>query len=167
MPDNQLINCNCFVDGRGYAGDVEELTPPVLKLAMEEFRGGGMDMPDDIEVGMEKMEASFSLKNYSPELLKLFGFTPGQTVPLTFRGELRRRDGTVEGVVMRMRGKLRGLDSGSWKPGAMAMLKGMMTLTYFEQVVAGEQVHEIDVPNMVRRINGVDQLAASRAALGI
>lgn len=36
-----LKNFNLFVDGRGYAGKAEEVTPPKLSLKTQEF--GGMD----------------------------------------------------------------------------------------------------------------------------
>ena len=35
-----LKNFNLFVDGRGYAGKAEEVTPPKLSLKTQEFRGG-------------------------------------------------------------------------------------------------------------------------------
>ena len=59
-----LKNMNLFVDGRGYAGVVDELTPPKLTMKTEEHRAGGMDAPVELDMGMEKLEASFSLKKY-------------------------------------------------------------------------------------------------------
>ena len=52
-----LKNFNLFVDGRGYAGKAEEVTPPKLTIKTEEFRGGGMDVPAAVDMGMEKLEA--------------------------------------------------------------------------------------------------------------
>lgn len=164
---NLLKNINCFVDGRGHAGEIEELTPPSLRLLTEEFRGGGMDVAVDVPMGMEKLEASFSLKGYSPEVLKLFGLAPGNSIPLIFRGALEDDDGTVKAVVMTMRGFLREVDPGSWQPGQMAPLRGTVSLRYFKQTIDGELIHEIDADNMTRVINGVDQLAAQRQALAV
>ena len=40
-----LKNMNLFVDGRGYAGRVDEIELPKLTLKTEEHRAGGMDVP--------------------------------------------------------------------------------------------------------------------------
>ena len=44
-----LKGFNLFVDGRGYAGKVEELELPKLTIKTEEFRSGGMVAP--VELG--------------------------------------------------------------------------------------------------------------------
>jgi len=49
---------NLIVDGRGYAGKIEEYSAPDLTVSTEEFRGGGMDAPIDIDMGQEKMTCS-------------------------------------------------------------------------------------------------------------
>ena len=54
MLNDILKNMSLFVDGRGYAGNVDELNLPKLALKTEEFRGGGMDAPIEIDMGMEK-----------------------------------------------------------------------------------------------------------------
>ena len=54
-------NFNLFVDGKGFAGQIEEFTPPKLTLKTEEFRAAGMDAPIELTMGLEKLEASFSL----------------------------------------------------------------------------------------------------------
>ena len=158
---------NLFVDGRGFAGDIEELTPPKLSIKNEEFRGGGMDAPVEIPMGMEKLEASFTLKNYSKDVLNLFGLAPGNNVPLTMRGALESSDGSVKPLVITLRGRIRELDDGSWKSGESATLKVAMSVDYYKRTLDGDDVHEIDIDNMIRKINGVDQLEAQRSALGM
>ncbi len=76
MLDDILKNMALFVDGRGYAGNVEELTLPKLTMKTEEFRGGGMDAPIEVEMGMEKLECEFTLTRFDKEALKLFGLAP-------------------------------------------------------------------------------------------
>lgn len=162
-----LKNINLFVDGRGYAGQVEEFNPPVLALVTEEFRGGGMDAPLEIEMGMEKLEASFSLIAYDADVLALFGVTAGQTVPFVFRGALESFDGEVKAVVHTMRGKIRKIDSGTSKAGDKPSLSVEMALNYYRLEHDGAVLHEIDVVNMVRVVNGIDQLTQQRRALAI
>jgi len=40
-----LKNMNLYIDGKGYAGVIEEITLPKLTLKSEEFRGGVGWMP--------------------------------------------------------------------------------------------------------------------------
>ena len=43
----------------------------------------------------------------------------------------------------------------------------MMAVRYFKFTHDGDVIHEIDVDNMKRIVNGVDQLEAQREALGL
>lgn len=167
MLDDILKNMALFVDGRGFAGNVEELMLPKLTLKTEEFRNGGMDAPIDIEMGMEKLESEFTLTRFDKNVLKLFGLAPGQLTPLTIRGAVISDNGTQTPVVVNLQGIVREMDLGNWKPGEKATLKMMLALRYYKLTHGGELIHEIDIPNMVRTIGGIDQLAAVRSALGI
>ena len=167
MLDDILKNMALFVDGRGFAGNVEELTLPKLTLKTEEFRNGGMDASIEVEMGMEKLESEFTLTRFDKNVLKLFGLAPGQLTPLTIRGAVISDDGTQTAVVVNLQGIVREMDPGNWKPGEKATLKIMMALRYYKLTHGGDVVHEIDIPNMVRTIGGVDQLSAVRSALGI
>lgn len=44
-----LKNFNAFVDGRGYAGRIDEISLPKLSIKTEEHRAGGMDIPVAID----------------------------------------------------------------------------------------------------------------------
>lgn len=168
MPMNAILkNFNLFVDGRGYAGECEEITPPKLTFKTEEVRNGGMDAPIAVEMGMEKLECSFTLTKYDPNVLKLFGLAPGNTKPLTFRGSVIGEDGVETGVVINIQGMLTEVDQGSWKAGDKATLKGMVAVRYYKHTIGAEVIHEIDVLNMKRIVAGVDQLAATRRNLGM
>jgi P2 family phage contractile tail tube protein len=85
MLNDVLKNMSLFVDGRGYAGNIEELNLPKLTMKTEEFRAGGMDAPVEVDMGMEKLECDFTLTRFDKDLLKLFGLAPGNTVSLTER----------------------------------------------------------------------------------
>ncbi|WP_028318380.1 phage major tail tube protein [Desulfobulbus elongatus] len=167
MLDDILRNFSLFVDGRGYAGNVEELTPPKLTMKTEEMRAGGMDAPVEVELGMEKMECSFTLTRYDKELLKLFGLAPGSTVPLTMRGSVESEDGTKLPVVINLRGKIKELEPGNWKPGDKATLKITVALRAYKFTHGSEVVHDIDVLSMRRVIGGVDQLLQTRLNIGL
>lgn len=160
-------NINLFVDGRGYAGQIEDFNPPKLTLQTEEFRGGGMDVPIDITMGMEKLTSDFSLIAYDKDVLALFGVREGVAVPFVAREALESFDGTVTAVTHTMRGKITELDPGTSKAGDKPTLKVAMSLTYYKLVHGSTTVIEIDAENMVRTVNGVDALADIRRALGL
>lgn len=162
-----LKNLNLFIDGRGQAGQIEDFNPPKLTLKMDEFRGGGMDTPIELEMGMEKLNADFSLVGYDADVLALFGLRPGASVPMVARGALESHDGTVTAVSYVMRGKIKESDPGTWKPGEKAPLKTTVALVYYKLTHGNRIIHEVDVENMIRIVDGVDVLAEQRAALGI
>lgn len=161
-----LKNFNLYVDGRGYAGNVDEVQLPALNVVEEDYRAGGMDAPVAIDMGMEKLEATFKVSKFDSDLLSLFGGT--RAFPLTFRGALEDLDGTVKPLVVNMTGKVHGLEtdavSGS---GGKAGLSFRFALTAYTYTLDGVVVHDIDVLNMKRVIGGVDRLAAQRAAIGL
>lgn len=167
MLDDVLKNMSLFVDGRGYAGNVDELTLPKLTLKTEEFRNGGMDAPMEVEMGMEKLECEFTLTKFDREALKLFGVLGGNPILLTVRGAVVSDDGDTTPIVVNLRGFVRELDFGNWKAGDKATLKFMMALRYYKLKHGRSVIHEIDVQNMVRKIDGDDQLEAQREALGM
>jgi len=161
-----LKNFSAFVDGRGYAGRVDEITLPKLAIKMEEYRAGGMDVPIDIDLGMEKLEAEITFSEYDPELFRLFGIMDNSTVNFTLRGGLQGT-GDAQPVVVNLRGKIKELDSGSWKAGDKATLKCMISIFYYKLTIDRRELIEIDAENMIRKINGVDQLSSMRQALGV
>lgn len=159
-------NFNVFFDGRGYAGEAEEFTPPKLAIKADEFQGGGMAAPVDITMGHEKLEAEFTLISVDRHAIGAFNIVEGREVGVTLREALESADGTVTAVTHNMRGKVKEVDQGSVKAGEKGALKVALSLTYYRLTHGGAVVQEIDVPNMICKQNGVDLLAPFRAALG-
>ena len=161
-------NFSLYVDGFGFAGNVDEYTPPVLASQVEDYRAGGMDTSVAVEMGQEKMEASFKISSISPEVLRLWGVAPGTTVPLIVRGALEDI-GTNEITVEKFtqRGTIRSVEWDAITPGAKAGLTFTMDVREFQYELNGSVIHDIDVLNMKRIVNGVDRLEQLRAAIGI
>lgn len=167
MIPETLANLNLFVDGVSFQGDVPSLTLPKLTLKMEEHRGGGMDAPVELDMGMEKQEANFTTTGVRRESLKFFGLADSTAFNGTFRGAYKGLKGKVTPVIVTLRGMLKEVDMGDWKAGDKAEIKHAVGLTYYKLEVDGRTVYEIDPLGMRRVINGVDQLAAQRSALGV
>ncbi|MGE4296928.1 MAG: phage major tail tube protein [Desulfovibrionaceae bacterium] len=161
-----LKNFAVFVDGKGYAGRVDEVALPKLTIKGEDYRGGGMDGPVEIDMGMEKLEATVTSAEYDAELFALFGLVDGAAVGVTFRGALQG-DGDAVPCICELRGGFHEMDPGDWKPGEKASLKATLKARYYKLTIDARPVVEIDLVNMTRIINGVDQLASQRQALGL
>lgn len=161
-----LKNFNLFVDGRGYVGRAEEVSPPKLSIKTEELRAGGMDAPISIDMGMEKLEASFSLVEYDPEILKQFGVVSGNAVQLTLRGALTD-DETTSPMIIKLQGMFTEVDMGKFKAGDRATMQCTVACRYYSLEIDGQKVVEIDIDNMTRIIDGTDTLAEIRSALGL
>ena len=167
MISDVLRNMSLFVDGTGYAGKVLELTPPKLTVKTEEYRAGGMDAPVDLDVGLEKLELDFTMGSVDAPILKRWGVIASPAIPISFRGALQSEDNTVKPIELQVRARITEVDWGTWKPGERAQTKYMVNARYYKATVDGETIHEIDIDRFVRIIDGVDQLEAQRAALGI
>ena len=160
-------NFSLFLDGFGYAGNVDEYQPPALTVQVEDFRAGGMDTSVALDMGMEKLEATFKLSKIAAEALRLWGVGAGQTFALVVRGALEDLDGTVKPEVFTQRGTIRSIEFDAVTAGAKAGVSLTMDIREFSYDVDGVRVHDIDVLNMKRIVNGQDRLAAQRAAIGL
>ncbi len=161
-----LKNFNLFVDGRGYVGRVEEVSPPKLVIKTEELRAGGMDAPVVIDVGMDKMEADFTLVEFDPEILKQFGVVSGNAVQLTLRGALAD-DTTTTALAIKLQGMFTEIDMGKFKAGDKGTMKCSVACRYYCLEINGRKLIEVDVDNMTRVVDGVDKMVDIRSALGI
>lgn len=161
-----LKNFNLFVDGRGYAGRVDEVTPPKLTIKTEEFRAGGMDAPIEIDMGMEKIELGFTLAEFDPDVLVQFGIVTGQGVQITLRSALADNSSTTP-MIIKAQGKYKEIDFGNFKAGDKGSMKCNVSCDYYSLQIGEKTIVEIDVNNMTRVIDGVDQMSETRDALGI
>lgn len=156
-----------FVDGRGYAGQLEEFNAPKLTQKTEDVRLGGMVGPVKVSMGMEPLDADFSLIAYDADVLALWGVTDGAEVQFTAREALESFDGTVTAVAHQMRGKITEIDPGTSKAGDKPSLKVTLSLSYYKLQHGARTVQEIDLINMIHVVEGNDKLAAIRAALAM
>ena len=103
--------------------------------------------------------ALFPLAEYSYPVLTQFGLVEGAATRVTMRGYAEDENGSAQMIVAKMAGRLKGQDMGTWKPGDNAELKGEIACQFYSLHINGIEVYYIDVPNMIRRIGGTDQLA--------
>ena len=167
MIPQMLSNTNLFVDGVSFAGDVPSLTLPKLTVKTEAHRGGGMAGEIDMDMGLEKLEASWTSTGVRREMMKYFGLSDQTGCNAVFRGAFKGLKGATTGVVATLRGGLREVDPGEWSAGSKAEFKYAVDVTYYKLEIDGRVMYEIDPINSVRVIDGVDQLADVRNVLGL
>lgn len=164
---NVLKAYSLSVDGRGYAGKAD-LELPTLSVVTEEYGHGGMSA--DVKVDMGKIAAidvKFTLYEYSPEILKQWGLVDGSAVALVARGAMMSDAGEVTPVKVSMRGQFHEVGFGTWEGAAKTSMECTVNCRAYSYEVAGETLIEIDAERMIRVINGVDQMAALRGAIGL
>ncbi|MES9901118.1 MAG: phage major tail tube protein [Sedimenticola sp.] len=168
MP-KKLKAFNMFIEGEGFAGVVDEVTLPKLSRKMEAFRAGGMNAEIDIDQGMEKLETEITLGEIPRSVLNHFGVCDAAGVKMRFRGAHQADSGgcSVDTIEVVMMGRFNEIDMGSAKAGDDTQLKLSGTLTYYRYSINSEDVIEIDVLNMIEKVNGTDRLKEQRAAIGI
>lgn len=168
MTPRILKNFNGFVNGRGNAGRIDECELPEISVKTDDHRAGGMDTETEIDMGLEKLAAKFTINDPDPLILGLVGNMNSNSAQLTLRGSfVRDADNTRVAVIAEMTGRLKKGSWGTWKAGDKSGQQYEMSVNYYKLTVAGAVVYEIDVENMVRIIGGVDQLAGIRSDIGM
>ena len=160
-----LKGVNVSIDGKGYLGRAEEVELPKLTIKTEEYRGGGMDAPIELDMGMEKLECSVTLNEYDAALWAMWGLVPGNLTNITITGAFDS-DGKMKQVLVNLTGSIKEIDMGSWKAGEKAALKLSLSCRYYALAIDGAPAVLIDIVNMKRVVGGKDMLADMRNALG-
>lgn len=167
MP-SQLKAFATFINGIGYAGEVEEVNLPKLSRKMEDWRGGGMGRPIKADMGGEALQLEHSYGGIMREIFKQYGVTTHDGVQIRFAGSYRAEDKAdpiaVEVVV---RGRHSEIDPGSAKAGDKTTFKVTTECSYYKLTMDGEEIIEIDVLNGIEKVNGVDLTQKDRKAIGL
>jgi len=154
-----------FIDGFGMIGLTTGGKLPPIKAKTEAYRDGGMDGEDELEFGIEKLEAELTFAEMNERVL---GTVLSRNTPITLRGSMEGEgvDTTIP-VIGQFRGLVTSADPGEWGDPKKGEVKLALTPNYYRLRIGSAEIYEIDLLNGIRRINGIDQLAARRAALGV
>ncbi|QKV52382.1 phage major tail tube protein [Comamonas antarctica] len=165
---SKLKNFNLFGDGNSWRGLIDSVTLPKLTRKVEEWRGGGMHGPIEVDLGLEKLELSFKAGGMLLDGYVAFGGTTHNANQWRFAGAYQD-DSTNEvmTVEVMVSGRVRELDPGDAKAGDDTEHTHTVSVSYYKLTINGADVIEIDMPGMVFRVNGVDQLGAIRRAIGM
>lgn len=166
----KLKNMNLFNDGENYQGVVEEVTLPKLTRKLEAYRGGGMNGAVQIDMGLDDgaLDMEITLGGIEAQIYKQWGIVQVDGVQLRFAGFYQRQD-TKESTACEIvvRGRLSEIDPGSAKAGENTQVKFSFKPAYYKLTWDGTDLIEIDVVNMVEKVDGEDRMSDERAALGL
>lgn len=167
MP-RKLKNMNLFNDGVSYMGLVGEVNLPKLSRKMEEWRGAGMNLPVEADLGMELLTMEWVCGGFMREVMAQYGTTRVDGVLLRFAGAYQRDDtAAVDAVEVVARGRHKEIDMGGGKVGSDTEFKVTSSLSYYKLSVNGSTVIEIDSMNFIETVGDVDRLAEQRKAIGL
>ena len=163
----KLKGFNLFFEGLNMHGMLGDITRPKIAIKTEDWRAGGMLGDVKIEQGLEALEIEITVGGYAAELLREMGGTiSGKT--LRYQGALQQDDSAEYAeLVGEARGRLIEADPGSDKAGEGGEHKFKMALTYWRETLNGKALAEIDMLGNKMAINGHDQKAGLRRALGL
>lgn len=166
----KLKNLNLFNDGNSYMGVVKSVTLPPLSRKMEAYRGGGMNGPVKVDLGIGDDGLQFEWKTGGLDLisLKQFAAVNASGVALRFSGAFEQDDTEeVSAVEIIVRGRHENIEMGEAKPGEDTEHTIKTTCSYYKLVVDNEDIIEIDLLNFIEKVGGVDMLEKQRSAIGL
>ncbi|SNS20626.1 hypothetical protein SAMN06295912_102262 [Sphingomonas laterariae] len=157
-----------FNDAQSYLGQANAIVLPKLVRKLEEYRGAGMDSAVKIDMGGEPMEVEHTYGGPIRQIFGQYGLMTIAGVGLRFVGAYQNDEtGAYDAIEVIVRGRHEEIDPGEAKVGEPGEFKVKSALAYYKLVWNGATVIEIDPINMKLIVDGVDRLAARRAALGV
>lgn len=159
---------NVFVNGVSFVDQALELKLPKIAMKTEEYTGAGMLGPVKLLKAIEAMELEHTYNGPIREIVADFGAEKHDASLLRFMGSYSEEGtGTDQAVEIIVRGRHNEFDQGAAKGSENGNWKVKSDLTYYKQIVDGEEWLEIDVVNKIFRVMGVDRLADHRRNIGL
>ncbi|MCB1520930.1 MAG: phage major tail tube protein [Hyphomicrobiaceae bacterium] len=164
---NVFGDFSLFLRAEGMFGKIEELELPELKWKSEEYNGGGQMGTRDLALILDKLEMKFSSNSYERTLLGRGLQAPGLQEQWKVMGSLIVPGEDEKPFKALITGSLMEIKRGKLQPGKKVDTEYMIKdITYYQEIVDGVELYEIDLLNQVLRVNGVDQMATRRRNLG-
>lgn len=166
----KLKHFNVFLNGVDYHGVAESVTLPKVTRKLEGWRGAGMNGAVQIDMGLDDgaLTLSWTLGGYDALPYRLMATPVIDAVMVRFAGSVQRDDtGEVTAIEVVVRGRNKEIDPGDSKEGDNTSLKITTECTYYKLTMDGEDLIEIDLPNMIEKVGGVDRMAEHRKAIGL
>ncbi|HEX8301054.1 phage major tail tube protein [Sphingomonas sp.] len=157
-----------IIDGIGYAGETKSMKLPNLDRKFEAWRGGGMNRPAKLDMGGgDDLDIEHTYGGPIREILRQYGLPSLTGVQIRWVGSYENDDtGEITTVEVVARGRHEEIDRGEQQSGEVGDFKVKTACAYYKEVWNGRTEIEIDILGGTEIVNGVDLMAAHRAALG-
>ena len=156
-----------FNEGVGKAGMVKNVTLPKLTRKFEEYRADIMDGPIEIDLGGEKLEASFTLEEFDEQILRQWGICNHAGVRLMLMASAEYDDCGFDELRIVMHGRWREVDQGDIEPGKSSEMKVQIAMSHYEYIKNDVELVFIDRASGKEVVGGVDRTAQRRKAIGL
>ena len=159
-----------FNNGTSYLGQTGEVTIPKLVRKLEDWRGGGMNgnVKIDLGLGDDITEFNWKLGGIDDLIIEQWGAATVSANMLRFAGSYQRDDtGETTAVEIVVRGRHEEIDFGNQKAGDDTETSVKTIWSYYKLSIDNVVKVEIDIPNMIEMVNGVDLNAKHRANIGL
>jgi P2 family phage contractile tail tube protein len=142
---------------------------PVLQRKYQDHHGGGARVAVEVDVGIEKLEATFSLAGWDPNVLVQFGIGSRNRLPYTAYGVIRnKKTGRAIEAKAVMEGQLGKVESDAFQRGELQnheyMINGIM---HYRLYFDGDEKFYWDFFTGELRIDGQSDNADERRILRI
>ena len=166
----KLKMADLFNEGNSYLGQTGEITIPKLVRKFEDWRGGGMNgnVKIDLGLGDDITEFNWKLGGIDELIIEQWGAQTVSANMLRFAGSYQRDDtGETTAVEVVVRGRHEEIDFGNQKAGDDTETSVKTIWSYYKLSIDNVVKVEIDIPNMIEMVNGVDLNAKHRANIGL
>ena len=170
MQIKQLVNANVYIDGESFLGAAQSVTLPEIKSKAMEHKASDAIGTPRLPGAFEAMTTTFKMNGMYEDFHALVA-NPNNMVNIMIRANQKVRNGlgniTDEPVMVLLRGWFSSKKAGELKASEPSLPEYVMETFYYQLVVAGVPIEEIDIENSVHRVMGVDTLADYRSNLGL
>ncbi|MDA8449838.1 phage major tail tube protein [Acidovorax sp. GBBC 3332] len=166
---NRVTNANIYIDGNNLLGRAEEVKLPDVTAMMAEHKALGMMGKIELPSGFDKLEGEIKWNSFYRDVARLVA-NPFKSLQLQCRSniEVYGAGGRVsqQPLVTFLTVTFKKNPMGTFKQHDNVELGAAFSATYVKQVLAGEDVLELDYMANIFRVGGEDLLADYRANIG-
>ena len=148
-----------FVEGIGFIGKLQKVELPKVEFAVAEAANG---CPVDTGL-LEKLEAQIEVAEHNQVLFQSVGKRLGETASVVVK-KLTDGGGKGNRVLLEIGGWVKTQEFGDSKVKEVDTVGLSFTVLTYKLEIDGKTLYEIDIPNGICKIDGVDHYDAIRRA---
>ncbi|MDP4201437.1 MAG: phage major tail tube protein [Bacteroidota bacterium] len=166
----RVQDANVYINGTSTHGQAQEVSLPEIPWTKVDYKALGMIGVMKLFHGVDALEATIKW-NYPDNDVQVACANPIAAVDLMVRSNKVVYTGSDvtdnQPVVVMLKGTSANHSTGSYKAKEDTDLSTKLDITYLKQTVNGRDILEIDIPNNIIRIDGVDIMLKYKQNLGL